>query len=122
MIRGHLGSTLSISFGVLLAFSAFAPPGFKLDSLVAGLGIFVGALAYRSCKKRKLGEVPNTTLRLVMELLGVLLIILSVVLRNDLRDALALQPVTTFIIPVVVLLAYAIVSFRKFPAATLEKP
>jgi hypothetical protein len=60
-----------------LAFSAFAPPGFKPDTLIAALGIIVGALAYRSCKKRKLGEVPNTTVRLAVELWGVLLIVFA---------------------------------------------
>lgn len=127
MVRGHLGSTLGIAFGALLAFSAFAPSGAnappnpKVDTLIAGLAIIVGANAYRSCKKRKLGEVPNSYLRLGIELLGIVLIVLSVLMRNNLRNQLILEPVTNAIIPFVVLLAYAIVSFRKSPTAPLEK-
>ena len=50
MVRGHLGSTLGIVFGALLAFSAFAPnetnsaPGVKINTLFAGF-VIVGVIA-----------------------------------------------------------------------------
>ncbi len=54
----HIGSTLALAFGVFLLLSSF-----KRDSpsgIIPGVPVILGALAYRSAKKRKLGEVRNT--------------------------------------------------------------
>lgn len=68
----HLGSTIAIIFGVLTILTGFAGPipnASKIgDKAITGAIIILGALAYRSAKKRKLGECKNTKKRLSLEI------------------------------------------------------
>ncbi|HUQ38314.1 MAG TPA: tetratricopeptide repeat protein, partial [Aestuariivirga sp.] len=108
----HIGSTIALILGIL----GFASGLTQLtDMIVGGPALILGALVYRSCKKRKLGEVDNTTLRLVLELTALASIVLLIGLQNDLRNRIIQEPVPNLIIPLCVILAYAIVVLRKFP-------
>ena len=80
----HLGSTVALLLGSLVFLGAAsrigngdpAAPG----ALKAGLVLILGALIYRSAKKRRLGEVASTPARWVLEGLAIVLMFLSVLL------------------------------------------
>lgn len=73
-IKVHLGSTLVMIF----AFLSFAGslnrlqnnqiPQNELGAVSWAPALFLIALAYRSAKKRKIGEKPNTKTRLISEM------------------------------------------------------
>jgi hypothetical protein len=94
-------------FLVLLSLNPLPGPG-----LVGGPVMVVGALAYRSAKKRRLGEVRSTRMRHGMEALAVLLIAASVVLQNDLKHALKTDPISNLLVPAWCIVAYLIAAWR----------
>jgi hypothetical protein len=81
---GHLGSTVALFLGALAFIGAAsrvgngdpAAPG----ALKAGLVLILGALVYRSAKRRRLGEVASTSARWVLEGIATVLMFLSVLL------------------------------------------
>jgi hypothetical protein len=111
-VKKHLGSTAAIVLGIIGFVSGIKPPS---EMLIAGPIIVLGALAYRSCKKRKLGEVTNSWLRVVLELAAMLAIVIASVLKNDLKDLMISDPVPNLIIPLVVVLAYVFISLKRYP-------
>ena len=80
----HLGSTVALLLGGLVFLAAAirigngdpAAPG----ALKAGLVLILGALIYRSAKRRRLGEVTSTPARWVLEGIAIVLMFLSVLL------------------------------------------
>jgi hypothetical protein len=72
----------------------------------------LGALAYRSAKKRWLGEVASTFSRRLAEGLAMLVIVAMVVLHNNIRYFVATDPIPYAVIPVLSFVAYAWVAFR----------
>ena len=75
------------------------------------LGIMVGAVGIEPttpAKKRRLGEVPNTNLRVGIELVGMALLIAAIVLQNDLKRLIAEDPVPNFFIPLWEVVAYGV--------------
>ena len=84
--------------------------------------MIVGALAYKSAKRRMLGEVATTVTRRLLEGLGIVLIVLSIVILNNLKYLIVTDPVTHFVIPVWAIVAYLAVGFRsKKPAVQALK-
>jgi hypothetical protein len=75
--------------------------------------IILGALAYRSAKKRMLGQVPSTAVRKAAEALAMLLIVLLVILRENLAALAAVQPFHYVLVPAWAIIAYLAVAFRK---------
>jgi hypothetical protein len=69
-----------------------------------------GALAYRSAKKRRLGEAKTTFVRLALELTLLLLICLIILAQNNLMYLISTDPVPNLIIPLWAILAYLIVA------------
>jgi len=108
----HLGSSIAISLGALL-FLIGVQAHTDADIDIAGAAVIVGALAYRSAKKRKLGEVPNTYVRIRMELLGLVAIFLSVALKNDRNFLMATHPITNIVIPFLSLVPYPFIALKK---------
>ena len=108
--KKHIGSTLGIVLGILAIVSGLTMPG---SILIAGIVMLVGALAYRSAKKRKMQEVNNTVLRKALEGIGIFGLIALIVLQKDLKELIATDPVPNFIIPIFVLIAYLIALIRK---------
>ena len=80
----HLGSTVALLLGGLVFLGAAsrigngdpAAPG----ALKAGLVLILGALIYRSAKRRRLGDVTSTPARWVLEGIAIVLMFLSVLL------------------------------------------
>ena len=111
-MRKHLGSTAAFVLGLLTLSAGVAQPGAGA-LLVAGPIILVGALAYRSAKKRLLGEVASSLVRRGAETLAILLIIATVLLQRNAVQQLVLDPVPNLLIPLWAIIAYAVIAFRK---------
>ncbi len=109
-MKKHIGSTIALVIGALLIASGAANLS---PALISGLTIVLGALAYRSAKKRKLADVSNSALRLTIEIVGVVLSILIVFLQKDLKHLITSDPVPNLLIPLWVLIAYLVVSLKK---------
>jgi CheY-like chemotaxis protein/multisubunit Na+/H+ antiporter MnhB subunit len=119
-ILRHPGSTVAVVFGVLAFFGAMGGVGSGDHAfeglLTAGSVLILGALAYRSAKQRRLGEVASTPLRRVGEGIAILLLLLSVLLQKDLKNQIVTEPLATVLIPVWALVAYLLVALwpRRF--------
>jgi hypothetical protein len=90
----HLGSTIALAPGILALVGGFAsayrgPRSGAGDLIVSSPIIILGALAYRSAKKRWLGQVASTTSRRVVEAIAMLLIFALVVPLNNLKMLIA---------------------------------
>jgi hypothetical protein len=109
-MKKHIGSTLALILGALSLAAGAAKPS---NLLVAGPIIILGALAYRSAKKRILGEVTNSLLRKSLEALAVVVIVAAVLLQNDLKNQIITDPVPNLIIPLWAIVAYTTVALKK---------
>jgi hypothetical protein len=80
----HLGSTVTLLLGALAFFGAASRIGngdpLAKGVLLAGLVLILGALVYRSAKRRRLGEVASTPARWVLEGIAIVLMFLIVLL------------------------------------------
>jgi hypothetical protein len=119
-MKKHIGSTVALVLGMLMVVSGLVNPG---QILTAGVITLLGAFAYRSAKKRKLGDVENTKFRKFVELALMFLIILMVTLQNDLKHQIATDPFPTAVIPLWTFIAYSVISLRKIkkPDVQIEK-
>ncbi len=109
------GSSAAIVLGVLYFLSgvnvAAQKTGGSANGLVFGLVIILGALAYKSAKKRKLNIVATTVIREVFEIVAMLLILASVLMLNvDIKKFMAETPVS-FLIWLWALIPYFIMVF-----------
>lgn len=109
-MKKHIGSTIAFVIGVLSVISGLAKPG---SLLITGVIIILGALSYRSAKKRKLGEVKTSWLRKSFEIAAILIALAAVLLQNNLAYLIAKDPVPNLIIPLWVIIAYSVISFKK---------
>lgn len=109
-MKKHIGSTLALILGVLSLAAGAAKPS---SLLIAGPIIILGALAYRSAKKRMLGEVTASMLRKGLEALAIAVIVASVLLQNDLNNQVITDPVPNLIIPLWAIVAYTIIALKK---------
>jgi hypothetical protein len=89
-----------------------APAGPEGGLVISGLVVLLAALAYRSCKKRKLGEVGNSKLRITFELTAMLAIVLAIILQNDLKNRIVTDPVPMLVIPMIAMMSYLVISLR----------
>ena len=108
---------MAIVLGALYFAGSIKLPSLPNDGLMAGPVMVLGAFAYRSAKRRALGEASQSMVRQIGEAMLILLIVASVVFRNDLRTAIAVQPVPTLLIPVWCVVAYAIAAVRAWKRA-----
>ena len=79
---------------------------------IAGLIMILGAVAYRSRKRRLLGLLPATLARKIREALALVAILLGVGLQRDLGALLAADPVPNLIAPLWALIAYFCAGIR----------
>ena len=107
-MKRHIGSTIALILGFLSFASSVANPS-NPSGFVAGPVIILGALAYRSAKKRKLGEVNSTLLRKGFEASALVIIAAAVLLQNDLKNLIVTDPVSTVIIPLWAIVAYIVI-------------
>ena len=110
-MKKHIGSTIALVLGIFYFASGLTNPG-NSGGLVAGPVIILGALAYRSAKKRKLGEANNITLRKGLEVLALIVIAVAILLQKDLKNLIATDPVPNFIIPLWAIIAYIVIASK----------
>ena len=80
----------------------------------AGVVMILGALAYRSAKKRRIGEAKSSLTRQFLEIASLVLICLVILMQNNLKYLIATDPVPNAVIPIWAILAYlAIVTMPK---------
>jgi hypothetical protein len=111
-IRRHLGSTLAFLIGCLAiigGLSVLAERG-GAGTLIAGFVMVLGSMAYRSAKKRWLGEAKATMTRQVLELIAVALICAAILSQNNLMHVIATDPVPNVVIPVWAIMAYIVIA------------
>lgn len=82
----------------------------NLNTLSRGIIITFGALAYRSAKKQKLGEVRVSLLRKTLEIFLIVIIIVVVLLQYYKIET---YPVDYLIIPLWAIIAYLVIAFKK---------
>lgn len=97
--------------GAIYFLLSLMPPG---PGVTAGPAIVLAALAYRSAKKRQLGEVADGILRQIAEALLMVPIVATVAFQRDLGQALATAPIPTLILPAWCVLAYAVAALRAW--------
>jgi hypothetical protein len=115
--RRHLGFTIALVFGALALIVGInaittnsGPTG---GTALLGLITILGALAYRSAKRRKLGEVGSTTFRKCLEVALLLAIVALIFAQNDVKRALAEEPIANCLAPVWAIAAYLILIIRS---------
>ncbi len=131
-MRRHLDSSIALVIGCLaviaglsrIALTVADPRTVKADTLddtlIAGLVTILGALAYRSAKKRKLGEVKTTFARQILEVAVVVLIGLMTLAQRNFTDLLVTDPVPNAVIPIGAIAAYLAIAFM--PAGFTQRP
>lgn len=110
-MKKNIGSTIALILGFLSFAGSVANPT-NPSGLIAGPAIIMGALAYRSAKKRKLGEVHNTALRKGLEVAALIIIAAAILLQKDLISKIVTDPVSNFIIPLWAIVAYAVIASK----------
>lgn len=111
----HWGSSLVLVLGFFALIGALGSLSKGEDTsgmLVGAPSMILGALAYRSAKKRRLGEVASTVMRRMFELAAILLIGLLVLSQNDLKSLINSDPGPYFVIPGWAILAYAVAAVK----------
>jgi hypothetical protein len=111
----HLGSSITLVlgfFGLIGALSAAFKGEDTSGMLVGGPIMILGALAYRSAKKRQRDEVASTFLRWMFEGTAILLIVLLLTSQNDLKYLMTTYPAPYFIMPVWAIAAYLVAAVK----------
>ena len=103
----HLGSTIALIFGGLSVLSGVAKPS---PLLISGFIVILGALAYRSAKKRKWGEVKSSVPRIVAELAAILVIGVLIFGQNNLVAQMVNDPVPNVLIPLLAVIPYVVMT------------
>ena len=105
--RRFLGSTVAFVLGVLhfLSVPAALEEGRDI-SLVAGPITILGAVAYRSRKRRLLGLASAVMARKISEGLALLVILLAVGLQRDLGTLMVIDPFPNLVLPLWAVIAY----------------
>jgi hypothetical protein len=111
----HIGSTVALILGVLTFVAGVtALQSAKRDDagmLIGAPIIILGALAYRSAKKRRLGDVKSTPARQILEIAALTLIVVMILALNNRNYLIATHPVMYFIVPVWAIVAYLVIAF-----------
>jgi len=108
-MKKHIGSTVALILGILIFSASANKPNI---GLIAGPSMILGALSYRSAKNRKLGTVKSTAIRLSLEIAAICIVVAAVMFQSNLKYRIATEPVENFIIPLWVVIAYLVISFK----------
>ena len=137
-VRRHLGSSIALALGCLVLFAGlglFSDPnkykeGFNLLKL--GGVMTLGALAYRSAKQRKFGEVKFAGMRVVLEIAALGVICIIILAQSRLKYEIATEPTTNLVAPLWAIVAYLVAilapgrptaeTASPKPQETLERP
>jgi hypothetical protein len=93
-LKRHLGSSLALVTGSLVLVSALVRAAtlgansFESGSSMpqAGVVMILGALAYRSAKKRRIGEAKSTFTRQLLEIASLVLACLVILMQSNLSS------------------------------------
>jgi|LakMenEpi03Aug12_release.lakeMendotaPanAssembly.Ray.scaffolds.fasta_scaffold207013_4 hypothetical protein len=114
----NFGSGLALGVGVLGILAGLAALGRNdpkgIASFIFGLDCLIGALIYRSAKKRKLADKPSSWFRLFGEGVGVLIILFFWLSVANLKELAVKDPLPFLIGPIWALAAYAFANFRDY--------
>ena len=126
----HLGSTVCLILGTISFLAGLSPvPEVKEaeGAFLSGTFMILGAIAYRSAKKRRLQEVSSTVPRKFVEVALLLLICVLVMTQNNLNYQMTTHPVSNLIVPLWAIVAYSAINlldhsrFSQAPLAAAEK-
>ena len=109
-MKKHIGSTIALILGILYFISGLTKGN---SGLIAGPIMILGALAYRSAKRRKLGTAKSTSFRRYLEITAICIIIAGVLFQKNLPYLIATDPVPNLIIPLWALIAYLIIAIQR---------
>ena len=111
----HSGSMTAIIFGFLLFASGLTPyeetGSFNGGSIFGGISLLFGAIAYRMAKKRKLGVVKSSFIRITIEVICIIIAILIVAMTN--REFMLEIPITVIITGSVAIAYIGIVTYKN---------
>jgi len=117
-------STAALILGVFLFMSGFGQlgriPQKGMVLIFDSLPMILGALAYKSIKKRKAGVVGNTRLRKAYELIMVAFILVVNVILPFINDLTKQEPLAFVIFPLWAMLAY-LAEFATFAQLCVQK-
>ncbi len=125
-VRRHLGSSIALGLGCLGVIAALPSlvhavedphlATLRGDTLMGGAVMLLGALAYRSAKKRKFGEAKSTLMRYFWEitlLVPIFGVIFAVILRpNNFSYLIETKPVQNLLIAIGAIAAYVVAGIR----------
>ena len=109
-MKKYIGSTIALIIGILSLLSGLA---YLNSGLNTGPIIILGALAYKSAKKRKLGIVKSSSYRIIFEVISICIILAAILFQKNLTYHIATDPVPNFIIPLWAIIAYLIIVFKR---------
>lgn len=114
------GSTVALAVGALGVVAGLSAAGRgepAIDSLNLGMITTLSALAYRSAKRRALGIVTASALRVFLEILAMFIVIFLTLGMDEekLKGAMMTNPLVYVVAPLWGLIAYSCVAFRGPP-------
>ena len=108
-ILKNLGSSLALFVGcvaIVVGLLALAQSSPQQDTLRTGIVMVLGALAYRSARKRRLGEVKSTRTRISFEIILLAAICAVILGQNNFSQRMVINAVTNVLVPAWALVAY----------------
>lgn len=99
MDRRFLGSTAALVLGLLFLITAAGRGQEAVSQVLSGAGTIVGALAFRSLKRRRLGLCDSSIGRRVAEGASLVAIVALVLLQSNVLGRMYPEPVPNHLIP-----------------------
>jgi len=122
-VKAFIGSFMAMFVGVFSILGGLQNHPPALDSVVGGTAMILGALAYRSAKRRRLGLKTNSGLRRGIEVFLLVLVVLpaaTLALRGF--SVFTNNPVSGIFVPLWSLAAYSWICKKKSVASETEIP
>ena len=112
----HLGSSIVFLIGFLAIIWGLStvtrPAGQYSDTLLAGVVMVFGALAYKSAKKRWLGEAKSTMTRQLLEIALLVVVCVAVLAQPNLKHLMVTDPIPNVVIPTWAIVAYLVIALK----------
>jgi drug/metabolite transporter (DMT)-like permease len=122
-VRAFIGSFIVMFVGAFSIVGGLRNHPPALDSIVGGVTMILGAFAYRSAKRRRLGLKAGSGLRRGFEV-GVLILVVLPIVPLGLKgvDFIANNPISGILVPVLSVVAYVWMCKRKITVAESDVP